>query len=107
MVALPSPLPTRPGYQLQRSIDGDQMGDHRDDLGRRAVGVHPASDLIQVVADAGALSGALALDGDRQGGPGARPRHRLPQQRRHGYCQVEQNPPVLRKDSAGLETENQ
>ena len=24
-----------------------------------------------------------------------------------GYCQVEQNPPVLRKDSAGSETENQ
>ena len=26
---------------------------------------------------------------------------------RGGYCQVEQNPPVLRKDSAGSETENQ
>ena len=58
-------------------------------VGRRLVGIHPASEVVQVVADARDLPGALVLDGPRGGGPRPGPGHCLPQQRgkrhsRHG-----------------------
>ena len=40
----------------------------------------PTRELVQVVADARDLPGALALDIGRRSGPGPRPRQRLPQQ---------------------------
>ena len=61
--------------------EGNKVGDHRDGLGSRDVGVGPARKLVQVVADASDLPGALALDGACRCGPRPRPRHRLAQQR--------------------------
>ena len=76
-------LTARADYRDQRPLERHEVGDHRDGLGRRGVGIRPARDLIQVVADARDLQIALALDIGRRRGPGPRPRHGLPQQCGH------------------------
>ena len=40
------------GQRRARPLDGDQVGDDLNSLGRRLVGVGPAGDLVGVVADA-------------------------------------------------------
>ena len=57
------------GELRDRLLDGDQVGDDVDCLGPLGVGVRPARELLQVVADARYLYGALTLDGDRRRGP--------------------------------------
>ena len=57
------------GQPSDRPFDGDQVGDDLDGLGRFGVRVRPPRDLVQVVADAGDLHGALPRDGDRPRGP--------------------------------------
>ena len=69
------------GNTDQRPFERHEVGDHRDGLGRRGVGVRPARKLVQVVADPRDLVGALALDGPCRCGLCPRPRHRLAQQR--------------------------
>ena len=73
-------LSAETGNCAHRPRDIDEVGDHLHGLESRGVGVRPARDLVQVVADARDLPRALALDLGRRRGPGARPRHRLPQQ---------------------------
>ena len=75
------------GELAQLALERHEVGDHLDGLDRRGVGVGPAGELVQVVADAGDLPGALALDLGRRRGPGAGPRHGLPQQvgQRHAH----------------------
>ena len=68
------------GELAQLALERHEVGDHLDGLDRRGVAVGPAGELVQVVADAGDLPGALALGVGRRGGPRPRPRHRLPQQ---------------------------
>ena len=68
------------GELRDRLLDGDQVGDDVDRLGPLGVGVRPARELVQVVADAHYLYGALTLDGDRRRGPRPRAGHGLSQQ---------------------------
>ena len=69
----------------QRPLERHEVGDHGDGLDRSEVGVRPAGELVQVVADARDLAAPLALDRQCRRGPRSRPRHRRPQQdgRRH------------------------
>ncbi len=46
----------------QRTLERHEVSDHRDGLDRRGVRVRPARELVQVVADARDLPGALVLD---------------------------------------------
>ena len=57
------------GQCPERPLDGDQVDDHLDGLGRPLVGIRPPGDLVEIVADAGDLPGALALDLGRRGRP--------------------------------------
>lgn len=66
----------------QRALDGEQPGEHLDRLGGLLVGVCPARDLVQVVADARDLPRTLALRFGRRGGPSAGAAHGLPHQLR-------------------------
>ena len=50
------------------------------------VGVGPAGDLVEVVADARDLPGALPFDFGRRGGPRPHARHGLPQQGRQRHA---------------------
>ena len=78
----------RVANRLQRRehpFDGDQVGDHLDRLGSRLVGVGPASDLIEIVADARDLAGALTLYFGRRGGPCPGARHGPSQQCRQRH----------------------
>ena len=63
------------GQPRDLPFDGDEVGDDLEGVGLVGVGVRPAGDLVQVVADAGDLPGALPLDLGRRRGPGAGPRH--------------------------------
>ena len=54
----------------ERPLDRDQVSDHLDGLDGPLVRIGPASDLVEVVANAGDLPGALALDLGRRPGPG-------------------------------------
>ena len=74
------------GNTEQRALERNEVGDHRDGLGRRGVGVRPARKLVQVVADPRDLAGPLALDGPSRRGPRPRPGHRLAQQRGRGHA---------------------
>ena len=70
------------GQCPERPLDGDQVDDHLDGLGRPLVGIRPPGDLVEIVADAGDLPGALALDETRTATMTVR---RLPiGMRRHG-----------------------
>ena len=57
----------------ERPLDGDQVADHLDGLDGRLVGIGPASDLVEVVAETRQLAGALTLDLGVRHGPRARP----------------------------------
>ena len=70
------------GQRRERPLDGDQVDDDLDGVDPALVGVGPAGDLVEVVADPRDLPGALALDLGRWGGPRPRARHGLPQQGR-------------------------
>ncbi len=70
--------PPSPG----RALPGHRHLPSRRITGCRGVGVGPASDLVEVAADARDLAGALALHRGRRGGPRPRARHGLPEQRR-------------------------
>ena len=50
------------GHGEQRPLQRHEVGDHRDGLDGDGVGVRPTRELVQVVADARDLRGALALD---------------------------------------------
>ena len=56
------------GQRRERTLDGHQVGDDLDGLGFRGKGLGPAGDLVEVVADARDLTGALALHRGRRGG---------------------------------------
>ena len=62
------------GDRAQLPLERHEVGDHRNGVGRRGVGVRPSGELVQVVADAGELPSALALDIGRRRGSRARPR---------------------------------
>ena len=63
---------------------------------------------IQVSYATGAVSGTAAVGGLVGSGRFVKAQSSYwDLETSEGYCQVEQNPPVLRKDSAGSETENQ
>ena len=68
------------GDTKQRALQRHKVGDHRDGLRCRGVGVRPARKLVEVVPDASDLPSALALDGACRRGPRPRLRHRPPQQ---------------------------
>ena len=78
------------GELAQLPLERHQVGDHLDGLDRRGVAVGPASELVQVVADAGDLPGTLALGvGGRRGprpgpaiGPAQQVAHRQAGRRR-------------------------
>ena len=74
-------LSVRPGQGEQRPLDRQQPVGHPDRLDGGGVGVCPARELVEVVADARDLAAALPLDGEGRRGPGLGPRHRQPQQR--------------------------
>ena len=67
-------LASEAGQLRDRSLDGEQVSDDLDGLGSLGL----ARELVEVVADAGDLHGALALDGDGRGRPHPRPGHGLP-----------------------------
>ena len=68
------------GELVEGLRDVDQVGDDLDRVDGLGVGVCPACDLVQVVADARDLAGALALGLGSGRGPGAGVRHSLAQQ---------------------------
>ena len=84
------------GELVQLALERHEVGDHFDGLERRRAAVDPAGELVQVVADARDLAGALALGVGRRRGSGAGPRHGLAQQvrQRHaGGSRGAQRPP--------------
>ena len=84
-------------------LERHEVGDHRDCFGGLLVGVRPAHELVEVVADARELARAFALDGPCRRGPGPRPRHRLPQQRgrRHACRRLVLPGGMLRRRDTG------
>ena len=70
----------------ERPLDGDEVADHLDGLDRPLVGIRPPGDLVEVVADAPDLPGALALDLGRKGRPRPRARHGPAYQRRQRHA---------------------
>ena len=78
------------GQHQECPLDGDQMRDHLQCLGVSFEGIGPAGDLVEVVADARDLPGALALDLGVRHGPGAhpanRPAHQIRQRQPCGAC---------------------
>ena len=70
----------------ERSVDGDEMGDHLDGLDGLLVGIGPPCDLVEVVPEARQFAGALALDLGVRQGPGAGPANRPAHQVRQGQA---------------------
>ena len=69
----------------ERPVDGDQVGDHLDGLDGLLVCIRPASDLVEVVAEARQFAGALALYLGVRHGPGPHPAYRPAQQIRQRH----------------------
>ena len=64
----------------------ERVQDDVDRLGRALVGVGPAGNLVEVVADARDLAGALPLNPGRRSSPCPRAHHGLPEQGRQRHA---------------------
>ena len=59
-IACIGPLVSEAGQPRVLPLDGNKMGNDLDGIGRLGVRIRPARNLVQVIADAGDLSGLLA-----------------------------------------------